>query len=139
MSYEFTVKENVLEFGIIKHLLQPVIENYIVHGFDLRKANNRITITAYKDNDDIYFEIVDNGTGIKKQKLDILKKDFERFDKSDKSSIGLRNVNERIKLIYGQEYGISIQSQENVGTTVMLRISAKTRMELITCVQNTDR
>lgn len=139
MSYEFSMNENVLEFGIIKHLLQPVIENYIIHGFDLRKGNNRITITAYKDNDDIYFEIADNGIGIKKQELDILRKDFERFNKTDKSSIGLRNVNERIKLIYGLKYGIDIHSQENMGTTVTLKISAKTRMELIACVQDINR
>lgn len=138
MSYDFTVNENVMEYGIIKHLLQPIIENYIVHGFDLRKGNNRVTITAYKDSDDIYFDIIDNGRGIKKQELDILRKDFERFNKTDKSSIGLRNVNERIKLIYGNEYGIDIQSKENTGTTVMLKISAKTKTELITCVQDFD-
>lgn len=135
LSVEFIIEAQVLDIGIIKHIMQPVIENYIIHGFDLRRNNNLIKITILNKENDIYIQIEDNGVGISQEELDELKRDFETFDILNRSSIGLRNVNERIKLIYGQKYGVTIESQIATGTVVSLSVSKKTKEELIKIVQ----
>jgi two-component system sensor histidine kinase YesM len=90
--------------------------------------------------DTIIIKISDNGIGIRTEELELLMVDLKNFDSmSNRASIGLRNVNERIKLIYGTNCGINVESLEGQGTTVTLKIFAKTKEELIKHVQSFDR
>lgn len=139
LKVEFTVEEEILHCGMIKHLIQPVIENYIVHGFDLRRTENCVKIHAYKVGQDIWIKISDNGIGIEKTELEKIQKELETPDANAKSSIGLRNANERIHLIYGIPFGMEIESVEGVGTTVTLKLAAKSKEELQKNVQSIDR
>ena len=139
LQYKFEVSENVLNLGIVKHLIQPVIENYILHGYDVKKEKNTIEIQCYLDESAIIITITDNGFGIKPEQLAQIKQDLLSYDAGTKFSIGLRNVNERIRLIYGTMYSLNLDSEEGTGTTVTLRVAAKTQKELMENVQRIDR
>jgi two-component system, sensor histidine kinase YesM len=139
LSVNMEVDENLLDYSIIKHIIQPVIENYIIHGFDARREDNLVTVRCYSEDYVISIEVNDNGKGIRSEDLQIVRKDLESFDMNQRSSIGLRNVNERIKLIYGNDFGMSIASKEGAGTSVTLRIPKKTKEELSEYVQSIDR
>ena len=139
LQCKFEVSENVLNLGIVKHMIQPVIENYIMHGYDVKKEKNTIEIQCYLHEAAIIITITDNGFGIRPDQLAQIKQDLSSYDVGTKFSIGLRNVNERIRLIYGAMYSLNIDSEEGKGTTVTLRVAAKTQKELMENVQRIDR
>ena len=124
------VDNRLNDFGIINHTLQPIIENYILYGFNSSKADNRITIKAELD-DLIRIELRDNGKGISSERLREINDSLSSFELTQSStSIGLANIDERIKLIFGQEFGLTIDSVENEGTTVVITLPAKTLEDL---------
>lgn len=131
------VEEGILDCGIPKHLLQPAVENYIVHGFEPDRGDNHISISGQMRDGDVVFTIADNGKGISPEKLEELRENL-RAANSD-NSIGLPNVNERIKLIYGEQYGLNVTHRCDGGILVTIHIQAVTREELKSHVQNTDR
>lgn len=139
LQYKFEVSENVLNLGIVKYLIQPLIENYIMHGYDLKKEKNTIEIKCFLHEATIIITITDNGFGITQDQLAHIKQDLLSYDVGTKFSIGLRNVNERIRLIYGAMYSLNVDSEEGIGTTVTLRVAAKTQKELMENVQRIDR
>lgn len=101
-----------------KLLLQPLVENSIVHGFRDRSAGGIITISGWISEDELYFSITDNGCGIPEERLASILND-------ENSSIGCRNVDNKLKLIYGEEYGIQMTSAENRGTTITVRMPVR--------------
>jgi two-component system, sensor histidine kinase YesM len=139
LQYTFDIGEEVLNLGILRHLIQPLVENCIMHGYDLRKEINTIKILCHLEGTSIVIAITDNGFGIKADQLALIKQDLSSSDASPLSSLGLRNVNERIRLIYGKLYSLNLDSQEGKGTTVTLRIAAKTQEELMANVQRSAR
>jgi len=109
------VQENLLECKITKLTLQPLVENSIVHGFT-GSDKSTIFIRAYEaEGKDVIVEVADNGMGIPDQKLEGLNNEIIS-GRYDKTGVGLRNVNGRIKLCFGQEYGLSLYSAEGKGT-----------------------
>lgn len=135
---DFDIKGDVRSYAIIKHSIQPLIENYILHGLDMDREDNNLLIKAEKIDGDIFIYIMDNGTGISKEKLDSVKESLHNLSRSKSSSIGLSNVNERLKILFGSQYGVSIDSREDKGTSVTLRIPAMTIEELEENVQGSD-
>lgn len=122
IQFEFRVEESVGNYNIHKLTLQPIIENAIIHG--IQKNKNRsgiIVIEAKKIDQDIIFTISDNGVGMNDEYID---KVLSNIPNGKEGSYGLYNVNERIKLYFGDEYGISIYSEELVGTKVEIKIKA---------------
>ena len=113
------VPDELMTIEVPKLILQPIMENAVIHGFVNRKNNdiNEILIVAYKRDEYIDIEVIDNGKGIDKEKIERLN-DFNE----DSKGIGLRNIDERIKIFFGQDCGISIESDEGKGTKVVLRI-----------------
>lgn len=104
----------------MKLILQPIIENAIYHGINQLQEKGEIKITASIEDNNIIFRVMDNGYGVKPE---ILVNILHQESRSDyNSGIGLKNVNERIKLCYGVEYGLEIDSELDVGTTVSIRI-----------------
>lgn len=104
------------ECKIPKLILQPIVENSIVHGFNEEEGGClTIDIRAYKQSELLIIEIVDDGAGIEE---DILNKIFESRSVNKFSTVGLNNVNERIRLYFGDSYGIRITSKINKGTCV---------------------
>lgn len=110
----YKIQDDILDKKILKIILQPIVENSIKHGFENMDTAGKISITGYMDeNDDLIFEVEDNGCGFDTS-ISVLEK--------GKGSYGLYNVNERIRLEYGDEYGISLRSTPGEGTTVKIRL-----------------
>ncbi len=104
-------------------LLQPVAENAIVHGLEDRESNGMVRIEVHTDGETLCTDIIDNGRGIGKEELDELNKRLSTYDGEERtSSIGLYNINRRIKLSYGEDYGIRIESTPGEWTKVSVRI-----------------
>ena len=114
----------LLGIPIIKFVLQPIIENYFVHGIDRTRQDNRVAIRARRQQDWLELCVQDNGVGMKAE--DMEKKNQElrenREEQTEKKSIGISNVNRRIKAVYGEEYGISIEAAKPEGLLVKVTI-----------------
>lgn len=120
-SYHIEADPAVLAHKTLKLILQPILENAIYHGVANLQEPGIIRVRALLEQGDILFQVIDNGYGIKPEALrDILK----REPRNEQSSVGLKNVNERIKLYYGEDYGLNIESELDVGTTVSIRVPA---------------
>jgi two-component system sensor histidine kinase LytS len=110
------IDQEILKFQLPSLILQPIVENSIKHGI-LPKGEGKITIKGEKIGDEIKISISDNGVGFSKEKLDnILGENFKG------KSIGLRNVNNRLINIYGQQHRLKINSAKGKGTTVEITI-----------------
>ncbi len=119
-EYTIDVEPGLQSERTLKLILQPIIENAIYHGISPLNEKGIIKITVISEGDNILFQVSDNGYGIKPE---ILKELLVQESTSYHSGgVGLKNVNERIKLFYGEEYGIEIKSEIDVGTTVCIRI-----------------
>ena len=118
----FQIDERIYPYKTFKMLLQPIVENSIVHGFSHDMEGALIEITGEMDRDEAVIRIRDNGAGISQERiLYILSKDSDR--------IGLSNINQRLKLLYGEAYGLKIVSTVGQGTEVILRFP-KSSLEL---------
>lgn len=110
----YHIDEDVLDYYIPKIVLQPLFENSIKHGFEDMESGGLITLKCYKSgNSDIVFEVKDNGKGFDTSSLD---------SGSLKSGYGVRNVNERLCLAYGNGYGLKYCSEKGKGTLVTIKI-----------------
>lgn len=107
-----------------KLILQPIIENAIYHGIEYMVDEGMIRIRVYVDGPFLVFEIKDNGLGMDDGTVNKLlyKEDFIPEPHQGSGGVGVRNVDERIKIRYGKEYGIWIESEIEVGTIVEIRI-----------------
>ncbi|MEG2380793.1 MAG: histidine kinase [Oscillospiraceae bacterium] len=117
----WNIEEQLNSYLTAKLILQPFIENAIIHGIIPSKKHCNLIISAKEDNNNIIFTIEDNGKGIDAQKLSEIKNSLKTCEDVPKRNIGITNVNLRIKIIYGQNYGCSIDSND-VKTTVVITI-----------------
>ncbi|PAF32594.1 sensor histidine kinase [Paenibacillus sp. 7516] len=107
-----------MEWPILKLCLQPVVENAIQHGLRQRKKGT-VGITIEKQEQNLVIVIYDNGIGISEEKLKSINEGLYTATPHNRS-VGLKNVHERIRSMYGENYGLSVSSQENIGTSVQL-------------------
>ncbi|KUJ90152.1 MAG: histidine kinase [Thermoanaerobacter thermocopriae] len=101
--------------------LQPIVENAIIHGLEEKEEGGVINIKAYQKDETIFIEVKDNGVGIDKKMLEVIKNDIEK-GKGHTTALGLQNVDRRIKMYFGKEYGLEIRSEKGNGTLVVLKI-----------------
>jgi two-component system sensor histidine kinase YesM len=113
------IAPDILDCLITKLVLQPAVENAIYHGMKNIRSGGLIKVLGYVENNLIVFDIIDNGKGMDKQQVKLLNGYINDLNESFKS-IGLRNVNKRIKLMYGENYGVTIFSKFEQGTTVKI-------------------
>ena len=131
---EHSVTEQALACMIPKMILQPLVENAVTHGLEMKKRGGRIEISATLTADGaLDIRVIDNGDGIEGVDLDRLIAALGKPENADdlrtmgKRPIGLRNVQSRIQLLYGEEYGVTITSAPGAGTTVAVRLPARAR------------
>lgn len=126
INYDIDIDESITpsEYRILPILLQPIIENAISHGLKDMEENGHIIlrICPSKDRSVLNAYIFDNGTGMSKKKLLEVTAHMDTPVKDSEHGIGLYNINNRIHLFYGQDYGITIKSKENFGTCVTVTI-----------------
>ncbi|PAD32225.1 cache domain-containing sensor histidine kinase [Paenibacillus sp. 7523-1] len=107
-----------MEWPILKLCLQPIVENAIQHGLRERKKGT-VGVTIDKQEQNLVIVIYDNGIGISEEKLKSINEGLYTANPHNRS-VGLKNVHERIRSMYGENYGLSVSSQENIGTSVLL-------------------
>lgn len=123
---EWDIDESILSYTIIKICLQPIIENAVYHGIKQKNDKGLIKIKGLCDDNNIILIVSDDGVGIEKDALDELNKTLsETSFTNEKSHIGLSNVNQRIKIIFGDSYGIHVESTVGIGTDVYVTIPKK--------------
>lgn len=123
---EWDIDESILSYTIIKICLQPIIENAVYHGIKQKNDKGLIKIKGFCDDNNIILIVSDDGIGIEKDALDELNKTLsETSFTNERSHIGLSNVNQRIKIIFGDSYGIHVESTVGVGTDVYVTIPKK--------------
>lgn len=122
LSYAIEVEdEEIKQYMIPKFVIEPIAENAVIHGIETIDEEARVVIRICRDEGDILISVVDNGVG-----FDVLKYQKEseekEQDKPAREKVGLKNVNIRLKYIYGEKYGLVVKSQINKGTIVLIRI-----------------
>ncbi len=122
------VDENLYRYSALKMSMQPIIENSVFHGLEAKEDDVLIKIRGWIDNGYAILNIEDNGVGMEDVRVNELNDIYQKYKKditetnSSKDSIGLANINMRIKLHFGEECGLSIQSTKNVGTRVTIKM-----------------
>lgn len=116
IKLDIDISEDIMNFSIPKITLQPLVENSINHGIlEKEPPRGTISIKAKKENDDIYIYIKDDGVGIPPDKI-------ENIKKGNTDRIGILNTDKRLKLFFGNEYGLTIEGKENEYTLVIIKI-----------------
>lgn len=123
LSWDIDIEEDIKNVEIIKFILQPIVENAINHGIRKKLEPGYIHIKGKRDGNNILFQIKDTGSGMNKERLKFVKNVLSgKIDAEGKMGFGLNNVDQRIKLHYGEHYGIEIESEEGHGTIVTISI-----------------
>lgn len=119
------VEPGLENYETLKFLLQPIVENSIYHGFSsmVRQCTVQINITRKEDR--ILYEVIDNGKGMSKEKIRQALEEDHPLNSHSFNKIGLYNVNKRIQYIFGEEYGIQIDSEPGKYTRVIVEIPAR--------------
>ncbi len=117
-TYDFDVDPDCLGYYCNKITLQPIIENSINHGLDLMVDEGRIDVLVRQDGDDIVFSVRDNGVGMSGEQIEAIM----QHGPTDRTGIGIKNVNDRLKIYFGKSYGLHITSEPDVGTCVEIRM-----------------
>ncbi len=124
-TYVIRAGEDVMELAALKLMLQPLVENAIYHGMEFMDGDGEIMIRVYREGEELWFQISDNGLGMTQEQLDGLLSDRPHVSSRRGSGIGVKNVNERIRLYFGEHYGLSIQSEPDEGTVITIRLPAQ--------------
>jgi len=126
ISLEINVNSDIRSYLIPKITLQPIVENSITHGiFAKGNVEGKIIITGSIVNNNIYLKVSDDGIGIKESDLPLIlssEKHKSKNKESKGSGYGIKNINERLKLYYGDDYGLSFSSIYEKGTTVTIKL-----------------
>ena len=124
MEYDIQIDKVLYDYQIPKLTLQPLVENALYHGLKYKRAKGYIHINGEKTGDVIVLTVRDNGVGMDEEELEVLRKEIERPCKETEKGFGMANVNERIHMYFGQEYGMTIHSKKGKGTIVEITIPA---------------
>ena len=118
----FDIDPEILQCCTVKLVVQPLLENAIYYGVECMDGDGEIDVNGYRREDDIYIEVRDNGLGIPEDEVEQLLKENNRVHKRG-SGVGLLNVHNRIRLRFGEEYGLEIESEPDEGTTVRIHLA----------------
>ena len=124
LEYDIQLDQVIYKYQILKLTLPPVVENALYHGIKYKRAKGCIHIHGEKEGDIIRLTVRDDGVGMDEDELEQLRQQIEKPCQETEKGFGLANVNERIHMYFGPEYGMKIQSQKGKGTTVEIVIPA---------------
>ena len=134
---ELDIDADTLYLGVPKFTLQPIVENALLHGLKENKLSGIIAIRAHCEGQTLVLTISDNGSGMSAKTLEKLVQHMRKENAScNDFGIGMQNIQARINLLFGRDYGITVESAPNCGTTVTVRIPAIAKKEMETYVSN---
>ena len=120
LEFEINVDPSINSVHIVKLVLQPIVENAIYHGLKYKEAKGLLTVTGYQKNQNAVIEITDDGVGMDEETLNHI---FEKHKVNYRSNgVGVYNVQKRLCMYYGKEYGLHYESEPGHGTTVTVTI-----------------
>ena len=114
--------EQVADCRIPKLLIQPLVENSLMHGVDINAGNGVITVVARRQGEAVCIQVEDNGAGMSAERI---RQVMENTESDGRAHLGVRNVHERIRLYYGEPWGLQIESTPGQGTRITLRLPAE--------------
>ena len=120
-TIDFQVEEDILNCCTVKLVIQPLLENAIYYGMEYMDGDGEIEVRGYRKDRDIYIEVRDNGLGMPEETVNALLTENNRVRKKG-SGVGLINVHNRIRLRFGNPYGLEIESQPDEGTTIRIHL-----------------
>jgi len=134
IHYEIDVELTQLETQIMPFLIQPLVENSFIHGIELKEGKGNIQIVISKVEDFLVIRVIDNGIGITRERILQINQMLANAKAEDdiyeaSTSLGLVNVEQRVKLFYGDDYGMKIESEVEKGTTVTLKLPLNPKNE----------
>lgn len=124
LEYEIRIDSELYKYQILKLTLQPLVENSLYHGIKYKRAKGIIIVTGRICGDEVHFTVEDNGVGMEEEELRKLQEEIKKPCKDTEKGFGLANVNERIRMNFGTEYGMRIDSARGKGTRVEIVIPA---------------
>lgn len=133
VNYTLEIEEGLKaeDHDILPLLIQPAIENAIIHGLEDSDGNGQIWIKVYTEAENLHIDILDNGCGMAPETLQALRNKIESPHLNPNKNIGLYNINQRIHLCYGPQYGIFVDSILGEGTKVSLTLPLKINLEVL--------
>ena len=120
LKFTIDFDSSLSDIIVLKLIIQPIVENAIYHGIKPKLSNGNIEVSVYEINDYVYISVYDDGVGMDKETLNELRASLNI--KNEKFGYGLYNVNQRIKLVYGENSGVELSSTLGEGTTVLIKI-----------------
>jgi two-component system, sensor histidine kinase YesM len=133
LDYEICFEPEIYECRILKLLVQPLVENAIYHGIKNKESPGIVRVSGDREDGDVIIRVVDDGVGMDEARLELLRRRIadpsfrepeEEPDSPFSGGVGVRNVQERIRLCFGSRYGLSFDSRPGEGTTAIVRIPA---------------
>lgn len=119
--FRMDMEPGILQYSTIKLVIQPILENSIYYGMESMDGDGVIKVHGYEKNGDIYIDVMDNGPGMTQEEVGDLLVESARVRKKG-SGVGLMNVHQRIRLYFGDAYGLEIESEPDVGTCVHIHL-----------------
>ena len=124
LDYEIQIAEEMKQKTVLKMILQPIVENALYHGIKNKRGGGTIIVKGYMEQNNIVFEVKDNGIGMEEQTLENLRKKLSgnnsTIEVKQKGGFGMNNVAKRISMYYGGKSSITVYSQKNKGTCVKI-------------------
>ena len=117
ITYRIEILCDINKYKVMPLIIQPIVENAFVHGLESKEGSGEISIMI-EEKDNLLIHVQDDGVGIDEERLNKIRNNLMNHEELDRTSIGLSNVNQRIKLLYGEQYGIIITSVQNIGTRI---------------------
>ncbi|HEX2945930.1 MAG TPA: sensor histidine kinase [Clostridia bacterium] len=126
MEYEIEIPDHLKNFILPKLTLQPLVENALYHGIKVSRRQGIIHVTGSEQNGRLILEVTDDGIGMTTERLDTVR---ESLAEGRREGFGLRTVNQRIQILFGEEYGLAIESAPDAGTRIIVTIPMQTAEE----------
>ena len=130
LEYNIDVSDEFGDVQIPKITIQPLVENAIYHGIKNKRGGGTITVTGERDGDDLRISVRDDGVGMEEERLKAVLDGIFEKKPEEKDIYGLYNVNERIRLYFGDDYGITLISEKGVGTESVVRLPISVQTSL---------
>lgn len=117
IGFDIEIQEGLLECQVFKLVLQPLVENAIIHGIDKKAGKGNIKVSIKKIDENLVYKITDDGIGVDISEINFLLKNVGNSNRG----LGIKNINDRLKLYFGEQYGITFISEKGKGTTVFVK------------------
>ena len=125
IHYRIETEGDIEPLKVMPLLIQPFVENAFVHGLEAKESGGEIVIRV-EVRSHLWITVTDNGCGMSMEKLDEVRRGLNDFENLDRTHIGICNVNQRIKLQYGEDYGVEFESKTGAGTKVCIKLPVLT-------------